>query len=92
MALLGTGAHRSKRYAVAIACTCSRKDVAMSRSRVLSPGAYAPPASVKEPLLTRSLAGGLAIGAPVGIVLWLAVQQLPNITWALNQLMQRAGQ
>jgi hypothetical protein len=65
----------------------------MSRSRVLSPGAYAPPPTpVKEPLLTRSLAGGLAIGAPVGIVLWLAVQQMPNITWALNQLMQRVGQ
>jgi hypothetical protein len=64
----------------------------MSRSRVLSPGAYAPPAPVKEPLLTRSLAGGLAIGAPVGIVVWLALQQMPNITWALNQLMQHVGQ
>lgn len=64
----------------------------MSRSRVLSPGAYAPAAPVKEPLLTRSLAGGLAIGAPIGIVLWLAAQQMPNITWALNQLMQHVGQ
>lgn len=63
----------------------------MSRSRVLPPGAYAA-APVKEPLLTRSLAGAIAVGAPVGIIVWIALQEMPNITWTLNQLLQHVGQ
>lgn len=50
------------------------------------------PPRVREPILTRSLAGAVAVGAPVGIIVWLAVEQMPNITWAVTQLLQHAGQ
>lgn len=48
--------------------------------------------ATKEPLMTRSLAAALAIGAPIGIVVWLAIQQMPNITWVISQLFLHAGQ
>ena len=64
----------------------------MSRSRVLPSGRNGPPPTVKEPLLTRSLASALAIGAPVGVIVWLALQQMPNITWMLTQVLQHIGQ
>ena len=64
----------------------------MSRSRVVPSGRYDPPPAVREPLLTRSLASAIAVGAPVGIVVWLALQQMPNITWLLTQALQHIGQ
>lgn len=48
--------------------------------------------SPKEPLGTRSLATALAIGAPLGLIIWLAVQEMPNLTWLVGQLFMHAGQ
>lgn len=50
------------------------------------------PVPERAPVLTRSLAGAIAVGAPVGIIVWLAVEQMPNITWAVTQLFQHTGQ
>jgi hypothetical protein len=64
----------------------------MSRPRALPAGGYDPVSPVKEPLLTRSLAAAVALGAPVGIVVWLAWQQMSNITWMLSRFMQHVAQ
>ena len=64
----------------------------MSRPRVVLSGRYDPPPAAREALLTRSLASAIAVGAPVGIVIWLAWQQMSNITWFLTQLLQHLAQ
>lgn len=64
----------------------------MHRSRVLPLNRAEPMLTAREPLLTRSLAGAIAIGAPIGIVGWLTWQQMPNVTWFITQLLQHVGQ
>ena len=64
----------------------------MRRSQVLPSNHYDALRTAREPLLTRSLAGAIAIGAPLGIIVWLTLEQMPNVTWFVTQLLQRAGQ
>jgi len=64
----------------------------MSRSRGLQSGPYEPEPPVKEPLLMRSIAGAVSIGAPIGLITWIAVQQMPTFSWALSWLLQSIGQ
>lgn len=64
----------------------------MHRSRVLPADRYDALVTAKEPLLTRSLASAFAIGAPLGLIGWLTLQQMQNVTWFVTQLLQRVGQ
>jgi hypothetical protein len=65
---------------------------AVGRLGVFPSSSYEPPRPAKTPHWTRSFASAIALGAPVGIVLWLALQQIQYLTWELNQLLQRVGQ
>ena len=64
----------------------------MHRSRVLPADRYDTVLPAREPLLTRSLASAIAIGAPLGIIAWLTIAQMPNLTWFITQLLQHVGQ
>jgi hypothetical protein len=64
----------------------------MQRSRVLPVDRYDATLTAREPLLTRSLASAIAIGAPLGIIGWLTLDQMPNLTWFVTRLLQHVGQ